>query len=116
MKTVVYARADKVPEDCDYITEGKLYPVNESGDAFEIKCDDGIVIVAHWHGSHGVTWIRIGYPYRDPKAVEDGINALQKVAENCRYHRNAHLTSTQLMEMLITIVEPALARLEGGEA
>ncbi len=33
---------------------------------------------------------------------------VEKVTENCRYHRNRHLTATQLIEMLLTIVEPAL--------
>lgn len=66
-----------------------------------------------------MSWQRLEYPYHDPEAVEDGVDALQKVAENCRYHRNTHLTATQLMEMLLTIIEEPLARLSpdalGGE-
>ncbi len=72
---VVYARADKVPEDCDYITEGKLYPVvTEFGERkFVITCDSGGDASFVWDGVW--SFQRLEYPYRDPEAVEALIEA-----------------------------------------
>lgn len=76
---VVYARADKVPEDCDYITEGKLYLATYDRDLpaflFWIICDNGDATLCHWDKDEHAVWQRLEYPYRDPQAVEALIEA-----------------------------------------
>lgn len=43
------------------------------------------------------------------------LEALEKVEANCQYHRTLDLTPNQIVEMLLTIVQPAIAAAKGGE-
>lgn len=45
----IYAKAEKVPEGCDYITAGKLYEVtSDEGDYFECKDNVQDLIFCKW--------------------------------------------------------------------
>jgi len=115
---VVYARADKVPEDCDYITAGKLYPVQEMNFYFRFTCDDGSQTTSEWRGRAGILWTRIEYPYRDPEAVEALIAAARKILAEL-HAINICLVDPVAKKAFASIINDqtdALARLEGGEA
>jgi len=59
----VYAVAESVPAECDYLTAGKRYPVRwENSRFFEIEDDRGWSMSPNWKGSgflNGGNWIRL---------------------------------------------------------
>ena len=58
-----YAIADKVPDDCDYLTAGKEYEVvAEDVLCFFFICDDGFEVWSSWVGAcclSGGNWRRV---------------------------------------------------------
>jgi len=61
MTAKVYAVAQSVPEECDYLTAGKRYEVFEDQE-FQIRDDDGELIMARWFvddNLNGGNWTRI---------------------------------------------------------
>lgn len=85
MKTKVYAVAETVPEDCDYITAGKLYATADVyAGLFDIEDDEGDVITAIWAGCEhldGGNWTRLELPDIDPRDVAALIEAAEWAAD-----------------------------------
>lgn len=79
---IVYARADVVPDDCDYITVGKHYRVVGllTRLSFILTDDKGGQDVYLWSGTF-FKFTRVEYPVRDPEVVEALIKTLQWYAE-----------------------------------
>ncbi len=77
---VVYARADKVPntDNQRQFTETRYYPCTDHGDWFAADDDNGKPCLRDWGEYNGWHWTRIEHPYRDPKAVEDLIAAVEE--------------------------------------
>jgi hypothetical protein len=118
MMKVVYARADKVPDDCDYITEGDEFPaLNDDGEFFEIGRPDDENLVCAWKNcAHGIHWTRLDLPYRDPQAVEDLIASARKLAE--AYAALCEMTGMDYHKSHFSVyarILLVLTRLEGGD-
>ena len=73
MKTRVYAVTEAIPEDCDYLTAGKLYAVRHEFAAitsFEALDDDGFAVVPDWRNK-AFNWTRLELPDIDPRDVAE---------------------------------------------
>ena len=108
---VVYALAKSVPEDCDYIKEGDEYRVlqEDTDGSFMVKCADGSFLEDNWSNP---VWVRLEYPYRDPRDVEAAINALHNITA-MGHPRNASWAN---LSAAIDFASQALARLSPDDA
>lgn len=110
---VVYARADKVPDNLKrHFKQDKVYNAHDANEqTFWLIGENGTRYQQAWGDNYGIHWTRLEYPYRDPEAVEALIEAAGALMKRYGYENRCKGGAWSVHSDESLAVKQALARL-----